>query len=323
MRALVTGCAGFIGSHLTESLLADGHEVVGVDALTDTYAVVDKLHNLAAAREWTTAFSVSRVDLADAELEPLVDGCDVVFHLAGEPGVRASFGPAFERYVRNNVLATQRLLDAVARCGRPRVVLASSSSVYGESLSRPTPETATPAPVSPYGVTKLTAEQLAGAYGRSHGLDVVRLRYFSVYGPRQRPDMACARFCAAALEGRAITVLGDGRQTRDFTYVSDVVAATRAAGVAARASGATLNVGGGSATSLRDVIDLLSDLAAQPVDVEHEEAVTGDVRHTAASNQCAAATLGWAPRVGLADGLRAQWEWASAAFAGRRSRVST
>jgi nucleoside-diphosphate-sugar epimerase len=238
-----------------------------------------------------------------------------VLHLAGEPGVRASFGAAFARYVHNNVLATQRLLDAVAARPdeAPRVVLASSSSVYGEAERRPTSESAVPAPVSPYGVTKLGAEELCAAYERSHGLDVVRLRYFSVYGPRQRPDMAFARFCAAALDGRPLTVLGDGRQTRDFTYVADVVAATRAAASARGARGRVINVGGGAATSLREVVELLGELAGRPLGVAFEDAQTGDVRHTAADVRRAAELLAWQPRTALADGLRAQWDWAAAA----------
>src|SRR4051794_1145653 len=221
MRALVTGCAGFIGSHLTESLLADGASVVGVDCFNDNYGRREKIGNLEQARDWE-AFDFVPIDLARGDLQDIVVDCDVVFHLAAEPGVRASWGSRFETYVRNNVVATQHLLDAVT-ASRAKLVYASSSSVYGQAETFPTREDALPAPFSPYGVTKLTAEHLCQTYFANFGVEAVSLRFFSVYGPRQRPDMAFNIFCRAILEGRPLNVYGDGGQTRDFTYVADVV----------------------------------------------------------------------------------------------------
>src|ERR687891_67830 len=233
MRALVTGCAGFIGSHLTESLLEDGHEVLGVDCFNDNYARSQKLANLRAALDFDS-FRFARCDLAEVDASLLLDGCDAVFHQAAEPGVRSSWGARFETYVRNNVSATQRLLEAALPLREQiRFVYASSSSVYGDAATLPTPEDTPPRPLSPYGVTKLSAEQLCVLYHANHGLQTVALRYFSVYGPRQRPDMAFNRFCRAALADEPVTLFGDGRQTRDFTYVADVVAATRAAALSA------------------------------------------------------------------------------------------
>lgn len=310
MRALVTGCAGFIGSHLTESLLADGVDVLGVDCFTDNYGRARKLASLEAARNFD-GFELVTSDLADGDLDGLVGACDVVFHLAAEPGVRQSWGPEFERYVGNNVLATQRLLEAAARRAGRRLVYTSSSSVYGHRVALPTPESAPTTPLSPYGVTKLAGEHLCGAYHASHGVESVVLRLFSVYGPRQRPDMAFARFCSAALAGRRLEVLGDGRQTRDFTYVGDVVAAIRAAGQAAgEVAGQTLNVGGGGRHSLAEAIALLSEIAGSELEVIRHDSWRGDARDTAADSSAAAAALGYAPRTGLAEGLAAQWEWA-------------
>ena len=245
--AVVTGCAGFIGSHLTESLLADGHSVLGVDCFNDNYARGDKYANLARAGEHER-FRLVTADLVDVDADALLDGADVVFHLAGEPGVRASWGPRFDRYTHHNVQATQRLLEA-ARDTDVRFVYASSSSVYGDALKLPTHEDETPRPLSPYGVTKLAAEHLCVLYGEEHGVDTVALRYFSVYGPRQRPDMAFRRFCEAIVEGQPIEVFGDGRQTRDFTFVGDIVAGTRAAAEADTAPGRVYNLGGGNRTS--------------------------------------------------------------------------
>src|ERR671914_301902 len=228
MRALVTGCAGFIGSHLTESLLGDGHEVLGVDCFNDNYDRSQKLANLRVALDFES-FRFARCDLEEADVSGLLAGCETVFHLAAEPGVRSSWGSRFDVYLRNNLAATQRLLDSAMPLADIRFVYASSSSVYGDAETLPTPEDTPPRPLSPYGVTKLGAEQLCLLYHVNHGLQTVALRYFSVYGPRQRPDMAFNRFCRAALADEPITLFGDGRQTRDFTYVADVVAATRAA----------------------------------------------------------------------------------------------
>ena len=310
MRALVTGCAGFIGSHLTESLLEDGSSVLGIDCFNDNYGRRSKLENLHHAQAWDS-FEFVPVDLARGDLRELVADTDVVFHLAAEPGVRPSWGDRFETYVRNNVIATQQLLEAALEAPSRRLVYASSSSVYGQAERLPTPETQTPAPFSPYGLTKLSAEHLCHMYGQNFGVDTVTLRYFSVYGPRQRPDMAFHRFCEAAREGRPIQVYGDGRQTRDFTFVGDIVAATRAAGATPAARGQIINVGGGTRASLADALDIVAELCGRPLDVHHSEAQEGDVRDTGASIELARELLGYEPEVRLPDGLERQWAWAA------------
>ena len=320
-RALVTGCAGFIGSHLTESLLAGGHEVVGLDCFSDNYPRAHKQANLAAAQEHD-GFAFVAADLVTVDAERLLDGIDVVFHLAAEPGVRSSWGQRFDRYLRNNIRATQRLLEASARTPERRIVYASSSSVYGESERLPTPEDAAPQPLSPYGVTKLAAEQLCRLYHANHGVDAVALRFFSVYGPRQRPDMAFRRFCEAAVTGGPIDVFGDGSQTRDFTYVGDVVAAARAAGEARGVSGEAYNIGGGSRVSLAATLELLARIAGRPLDVRRHERESGDVQDTGADIERARAALGFAPATGLEDGLRAEFEWVRERAAGRRAVAS-
>jgi nucleoside-diphosphate-sugar epimerase len=308
MRALVTGCAGFIGSHVTESLLEDGHEVLGVDAFVDNYPRAVKLGNLARARDYD-AFRFLRLDLAAGNLAPLVEDRDAVFHLAAEPGVRASWGTRFESYERNNVLATQRLLEAIKPWPDKRLVYASSSSIYGDAERLPTVEDTVPKPFSPYGVTKLAAEHLCALYHRNYGLATVSLRYFSVYGPRQRPDMAFNRFCRAALRGEALTVFGDGEQTRDFTFVADVVAATRAAALSPAAPGRVYNVGGGSRVSVNEALGLIESFNGRPLDVRYVDAERGDVRDTGADTARARRELGFRPATSVAAGLRAEFEW--------------
>src|SRR3954453_1492011 len=256
-RALVPGCAGFIGQHLTESLLADGHEVLGVDCFNDNYRRADKRANLALAREYGT-FALVHGDLVSLDVGALIEQVDVIYHLAGEPGVRSSWGPRFDRYTHHNVAATQRLLEATPP-GK-RFVYASSSSVYGDALALPTQEDTTPRPLSPYGVTKLAAEHLCVLYGEEQQLDTVALRYFSVYGPRQRPDMAFRRFCEAIVAGAPIEVYGDGCQSRDFTYVHDIVAATRAAAETPTPSGRVYNLGGGDSVSVNRALETLAGL---------------------------------------------------------------
>jgi len=308
MNALVTGCAGFVGSQLTESLLEDGHEVLGVDVLLDNYAPALKLANLSRAREHK-GFRFARLDLAAAPLEPLVEQCDTIFHLAAEPGVRTSWGARFASYEHNNVLATQRLLEATMRWPEKRVVYASSSSVYGDAERLPTCEETLPKPFSPYGVTKLAAEHLCVLYHGNHGVAAVALRYFSVYGPRQRPDMAFNRFCRAALRDQPITVFGDGRQTRDFTFVHDVVSATRAAAIAPAAPGRVYNVGGGSRVSVRDVLGHIASLRGRPLEIHYEDGESGDVRHTGADTSRARRDLGFRPTTSVEVGLHAEFEW--------------
>ena len=299
MRYVVTGAAGFIGSHLTEALLAHGHEVVAVDCLTDYYDPELKEEN-------ARAFDVSRLDLAEDELA--LDGFDGVFHLAGQPGVR-SFGAVFDDYVRRNLLASQRVFERAAGAG-VRVVFASSSSVYGEVESYPTPEDVRPSPISPYGITKLGCEQLVHAYAKSFGLEAVVLRYFTVYGPRQRPDMAFARVVDAHARGASFELYGDGLQSRSFTYVADAVAATIAAMRDAPA-GALYNVGGGAEATMRDTIATLEGVSGRKLDVVERPAAAGDVRRTAADTRRIERDLGWRASTTLEDGLRAQWEWAS------------
>lgn len=319
MRALVTGCAGFIGSHLTESLLDDDWTVVGIDCFNDNYARPQKLRNLERSTDWA-GFEFVPIDLSRGDLDGLVEDCDVVFHLAAEPGVRSSWGTRFESYVRNNVMATQQLFEAAKRCPEKRFVYASSSSIYGDAEQLPTVEAAMPRPFSPYGMTKLAGEHLARVYHGNFGVDAVTLRYFSVYGPRQRPDMAFTIFCSKVIAGEPIQVFGDGAQSRDFTYVGDVVRATRAAAETPGVGGEVFNVGGGSQVSLRDAIALLEELLAQPVEVSYEAQERGDVRHTSADTSRAAELLGFVPEVAFGEGLARQAEWARALFPLARAR---
>jgi UDP-glucuronate 4-epimerase len=307
-RALVTGCAGFIGSHLTESLLNDGISVVGVDCFNANYGRAQKLDNLNHARDWD-AFEFVPLDLAAGDLTDLVREVDVVFHLAAEPGVRSSWGNRFQRYVTNNILATQQLLRALEEAPGPRLVYASSSSIYGQAESLPTHEDTIPAPRSPYGLTKLTGEHLCNVYHANHGLEVASLRYFTVFGPRQRPDMAFNIFCRAALTDQEIHVYGDGQQTRDFTFVSDVVAATRSAGTSAIDSGGAYNVGGGLRGSLRDILNAIEGLAGRPLRLVFDDEVPGDVRDTGAETSKARRDLEFAPETSLENGIAAEFEW--------------
>jgi len=306
VRYVVTGAAGFIGSHLAEALLEAGHELVCVDCLTDYYDPLLKEEN-------ARSLDLLRLDLAEEQLD--LHGVDGVFHLAGQPGVRASFGPDFPLYVRRNLLATQRVAEAAAEAGA-RVVFASSSSVYGEAERYPTPEDARPRPISPYGVSKLACEHLLSAYAAGAGLDWVCLRYFTVFGPRQRPDMAFARMLAALAEGRPFEVYGDGRQSRGFTYVADAVAATLAAMEQAPA-GALYNVGGGAEASMLEAIAVAEQVAGRRLQVRFLPPAPGDVRRTAADTTRIRRELGWAPRVSLQEGLRSQWSWASARVGAR------
>jgi UDP-glucuronate 4-epimerase len=312
VNCIVTGCAGFIGSHLAESLLLDGHSVIGLDCFNNNYGRREKLRNLEQAHDWD-CFEFVPVDLSRGDLSEFVRDCDVVFHLAAEPGVRHSWGSRFDAYLRNNVLATQLLLDAVRPWPETRLVYASSSSIYGEAEALPTRETATPRPMSPYGSTKLMGEYLCDMYAANFGLDVVMLRYFSVYGPRQRPDMAFSAFCRAAIDGTAIEVYGDGRQTRDFTYVGDVVAATRAASLAP-CRGGVFNVGGGAQISVRDALALIEGFAGRSLEIHYGDARSGDVRHTGGDTTRARAMLGYEPAVAFADGLRAEFDWVAGAI---------
>ena len=299
MKYVVTGAAGFIGSQLAEKLLEAGHEVVAVDCFTDYYDPALKEENAAG-------LDVVRLDLADEDLD--LDGVDGVFHLAGQPGVR-SFGEVFEDYVRRNLLASRRVFEAAAGAG-VRVVFASSSSIYGDAERYPTPEETEPRPISPYGITKLGCEQLAHAYEQGFGLDAVVLRYFTFYGPRQRPDMALARIVDALARGSSFELYGDGLQSRSFTYVADGVEATVAAMERAPA-GSVYNVGGGEEATMREVIATLERVSGRSLDLVDSPSAAGDVRRTSADATRIERDLSWRATTTLENGLRAQWEWAS------------
>jgi UDP-glucuronate 4-epimerase len=307
-RALVTGCAGFLGSHLSERLVEDGVEVVGVDGFTDYYPRLQKEGNLERLRE-SRRFTLRELDLGKDSLDGLLDGVGTVFHLAAQPGVRGSFGASFGRYVHDNVLATQRLLEVSVAAEVEVFVYASSSSVYGNSPVYPTSEEVERAPISPYGMTKLAAEEIARVYGRLDGIRTVGLRYFTAYGPRQRPDMAFSRFMSSALAGKPLKILGDGSQVRDFTFVDDVVDGTIAAACRG-ATGAAYNIGGGTQVRLLDAVRKIEELLDRPVEIEHLPDARGDVRRTCSDPQRAASELGFTPRVSLDEGLARQAEWA-------------
>lgn len=314
-HALVTGSAGFIGSSLTDRLLADGVRVTGVDMFTDYYDVSLKRRNLEGARRHP-AFTLLELDLGTADLSALPE-VDVVFHQAAQPGVRASWGREFAAYTHHNVLATQRLLERYQKSKLERFVYASSSSVYGDAESYPTREDALPRPFSPYGVTKLAGEHLVLLYGRNFGLPVAALRYFTVYGPRQRPDMAFHRFCRAMLNGDPITVYGDGRQSRDFTFVADAIEANVRAWKRAAPQG-VYNIGGGSQVEVLEAIALLERSLGVKARVQFEPRPAGDPLRTRADASRLAADLGYATTVGIADGLAAEAEWARTLYGGAR-----
>jgi len=307
MKALITGVAGFIGSTLAERLVARGDEVTGLDCFTDYYPRPIKEANLRALRA-QNAFRFVESSIQQADLPALLDGVTHVFHLAAQAGVRKSWGRDFQTYTVNNVEATQVLLEALVDRPVERVVYASSSSVYGDEVQIPMREDALPQPVSPYGVTKLAAEQLCHLYHVNYGVPTVSLRYFTVYGPRQRPDMGFHRFLKAARDGRPITVFGDGGQTRDFTFVADAVTATADAG-ARGVPGRVYNIGGGSRVSLIEVLDLVGAVSGRRLDLRYEPAQKGDMRDTFADTSRARADLDFRPTATLADGLRAEYEW--------------
>ncbi len=308
MNVVVTGAAGFIGSHLSEALCAAGHQVLGLDCMTDYYDPQEKKRNLLALAQ-LPGFHFEEIDLRNADLRPFLEGATVIFHQAGQPGVRMSWGSGFSDYCEHNIKATQRLLEAAKTVATPRFVYASSSSVYGNAAAYPTRETDLPGPNSPYGVTKLAAEHLCALYTANWGLPTVSLRYFTVYGPRQRPDMAIRRLADAAVTGAPFHLYGDGRQVRDFTFVSDVVSANIAAGFGDVAPGTVVNIAGGSHAVMTDLIDLVGELAGAPVDCQRRPQEAGDVQQTGGAIDRAHALLGWEPRVSLREGLAAQVEW--------------
>jgi nucleoside-diphosphate-sugar epimerase len=308
MRALVTGAAGFIGSNLSESLVGCGDHVTGVDCLSAYYSPAAKLDNVEGVQR-TGRFTLVTDDLRVCDLRELLDGVDVVYHLAAQPGVRLSWADGFGEYVTNNVIVTQRLLEAAKTAGITRFVYASSSSVYGNAPAYPTGEKTLPRPHSPYGVTKLGGEQLCALYADNWGVPTVSLRYFTVYGPRQRPDMAIHRLIVAALGGHPFTLYGSGEQVRDFTYVDDVVTATLLAGAADVAPGAVINVAGGSSTTMNRLIRLVEAACGVDIELTRLAEQPGDVARTGGATQRASRWLGWEPSTDLATGVMAQAAW--------------
>ncbi|MGN6274231.1 MAG: NAD-dependent epimerase/dehydratase family protein [Protaetiibacter sp.] len=311
MRSLVTGAAGFIGSSIASRLLADGHEVVGIDSFTDYYGSALKRDNL--ERLTGPGFTLVEADLNDLELPALLRDVDLVFHEAGQPGVRGSWGTGFAPYVAHNISATQALLEAARSAPRlQRFVAASSSSIYGEAESYPTRETDRPQPKSPYGVTKLAAEHLVTLYGRNFGVPTTSLRYFTVYGPRQRPDMAFTRFLNAGIAHESIRVFGSGEQVRDFTYIDDIVEANVLAATTDHAPGSVFNVAGGGQVSVNEVLEIISELVGHPLDIERLDVAAGDVSRTSGATDLVEAELGWRATTTVTEGLRAQHAWALA-----------
>jgi UDP-glucose 4-epimerase len=309
MRAVVTGAAGFIGSHLTELLLDRGAQVTGIDCFTDYYARSAKEANL-AHNKGRNGFRFLEARIQDADLPAVLDGATHVFHLAAQAGVRKSWGRDFRVYTEHNIDASQRLLESCVGLPLERFVYASSSSIYGDNASMPMREDARPQPVSPYGVTKLAAEQLCYLYHVNHGVPTTSLRYFTGYGPWQRPDMAFHRFIRAALDGDPITLFGDGEQTRDFTFVKDAAAATAAAGDRG-VPGRAYNIGGGSRVTINQVLEMIGRLAGRPLTVRREPAQKGDMRDTFADTGLAKQDLDFAPAVSLEEGIEAEYRWLS------------
>jgi len=316
-QVVVTGAAGFVGSHLVDTLLAQGYTVVGIDCFTPYYSPAAKRQNLEGALE-SDRFTLVDADLREADLVTLFAGCDTVFHQAAQPGVRLSWSEGFSEYSSHNILATQRLLEAALAAEVRRVVYASSSSVYGNQDRYPTVETDLPRPYSPYGVTKLAAEHLCALYAENWGLSTVALRYFTVFGPRQRPDMSIHRLCEAVLTGASFPRFGDGTQVREFTYVSDIVAANLNAADVDIAPGSVVNIAGGGEITLNELIALVGELAGTPVVVEDQPAQAGDAKRNGGATDRAHTLLGWSPRVTLREGIASQLAWHRA-----RPKVST
>jgi UDP-glucuronate 4-epimerase len=308
MHILVTGCAGFIGSHTTERLLLDGHRVRGVDCFTDNYdPALKRSHLIGVAGH--PQFELIESDLVTADPHALLSGIDAVLHLAGQPGVRDSWASGFEIYVQRNITATQRLLEAAKSTNISRFAAASSSSVYGNAETYPTTELAVPQPVSPYGVTKLAAEHLCTLYAKNFAVPTVSLRYFTVYGPRQRPDMALRRMIDMSLDGKAFPLFGDGSVSRSFTYINDVVEANLAALLSDAPSGSVCNIANESTASMTELIELVSSALGQPVHLDHLPAAAGDAERTGGSSDLAKQLLGWSPSTTLEEGVTEMVAW--------------
>ncbi len=306
---IVTGVAGFIGSNLADTILQQGDRVIGVDQVNDYYNPELKRANLQHLKQYE-GFEFIESDIQKLDWLELLQGVTVVYHQAAQAGVRASWGDGFRQYTERNINATQIILEAAKEVDSlQRIVYASTSSVYGNAETMPTPETICPQPVSPYGITKLAAERMCWLYQQNFNVPVTALRYFTVYGPRQRPDMAFHKFFKAAIKDEAISIYGDGQQTRDFTFVSDAVAANLAAGSVPEAVGEVFNIGGGSRAVLMDVLATMEQVIGQPIKKEFVGKARGDARHTSADISKAKRILGYNPQVSLAEGLAKEWEW--------------
>jgi UDP-glucose 4-epimerase len=307
-KIIVTGAAGFIGSNLVEALLQQGKEVIGIDEFNDYYEPTLKHKNIAHLQS-SPNFTLIEGDIQFLDWSKLLQDVDVVYHQAAQAGVRASWGKGFRAYTERNINATQVMLEAAKDAKQlTRFVFASTSSVYGDAETLPTHEGIPPQPVSPYGITKLAAERLCGLYYKNFGVPFVALRYFTVYGPRQRPDMAFHKFFKAVLQDEAIPIYGDGQQTRDFTFVSDAVAANLAAGTVPEAVGEIFNIGGGSRVVLAEVLNTMEEIVGKPIKRNHIEKAMGDARHTAADVTKARQILGYQPQVSLREGLIQEWQ---------------
>lgn len=306
---IVTGAAGFIGSRLSEALLERGERVIGIDCFSDYYSLEQKRYHVTPLLAYSQ-FKLIEQDILDLDWSVLLDDVDVVFHQAAQAGVRASWGQKFHLYSERNLNATQVILEAAKDAPHlKRLVYASSSSIYGNAETFPTPETLCPQPVSPYGITKLAGEQMGWLYWQNFGVPVTALRYFTVYGPCQRPDMAFHKFFRAAIAGEPIGIYGDGKQTRDFTFISDCIAANLAAATVPEAVGRVFNIGGGSRVVLNDILDTMEQIIGKPIQRHYQERARGDARHTGADVTRARTILGYRPQVSLAAGLEQQWHW--------------
>ena len=307
MKCLITGVAGFLGSHLAERLLHEGYDLCGVDGFIDNYSRTIKENNLSSLKSHPR-FQFVEGDLVTLELERLISGTDYVFHLAAQPGVRSSWGQEFRHYTHNNVLATQKLLEASKSSDLKKLVHASSSSIYGDASDLPMRENTLPQPISPYGVSKLAAEHLCHLYWKNFSLPTVSLRFFTVYGPRQRPDMFFNILMRSLLHGESIPLFDDGNQSRDFTFFGDILEGTLAAAFYP-GSGEAFNLGGGSRITLPEAIGILEEIAGKKAQLKKRVRQQGDVRHTEADITLARKKLDFNPRVSLTDGLTLQWEW--------------
>ena len=307
--SIVTGAAGFIGSHLVEVLLSQGDHVIGIDEFNDYYSIDLKYQNLLTSQKHPR-FKLITGDIQTLNWQELLEGVDFIYHQAAQAGVRSSWGVGFRNYTEKNINATQILLEAAKNAkSLKRLIFASTSSVYGNAETLPTQESICPQPVSPYGITKLAAERLCWLYHQNFQVPITVLRYFTVYGPRQRPDMAFHKFFKASLHDEVVPIYGDGKQTRDFTFISDAVVANLAAATVPAAVGETFNIGGGSRVVLLDVLQAMEEITGQPIRRDYLDFGLGDARHTAADVSKARDLLGYNPQVSLLDGLAQEWQW--------------